>query len=141
MCNLGISLAQGGPAEYAVCTYPSGCEVLHPAECLSGFGCEVTSASGAASCSVIYNPEGDAGAGATQGQACMYENQCADGLVCVGASAGSTTCEWMCLVAGSPAPFDAGPLATVPGGGGCPSGTSCNGINGFPAWLGSCVPN
>ncbi len=135
-CNLDITYTSGGPTEYAVCTYPDTCVPLGISRCISGFGCEVDQ-TGTSTCTVIYNPNGDAGA--TTGQACQYANQGADGLVCI-STAGSTAsnCAWMCRMAGAATPFDAGLLGTTPGTGGCPTGKTCGGVTGFPAWLGAC---
>jgi len=135
-CDLLISLTLNGPAEYAVCTYPQTCEPLGIRPCLPGFACEIQNAAGTSTCAVIYNPNGDAGA--TAGQACEYENQCADGLACIGTSASNSTCLWLCDITGQATPFDAGELKTTPGKGGCPAGDTCQGVNGFPAWLGVC---
>jgi hypothetical protein len=136
-CDLGISLVTNGPSEYYICTYPETCEPLHGHECLNGYGCEVENMAGTSSCFLIYNPNGDAGA--TSGQPCMYANQCADGLVCIGATADTSTCLWMCLLPGEATPFDAGALNSMPGHGGCPSPQTCNTqITGFPTWLGVC---
>jgi hypothetical protein len=135
-CDLSISFTQGGPGEYSVCTYPDTCEPLGIHPCLTGFGCEVANSAGTASCVVIYNPNSDAGAAA--GATCTYENQCADGLACIGPSSSSTKCEWMCLITGQTPPFDAGALNSMPGHGGCPAMQTCSGVNGFPSWLGTC---
>jgi len=138
-CNLGISLVAGGPLMYSVCTYPQTCEPLHLHPCPSGFGCLVENAAGTSTCTVISNPNGDAGA--TEGQPCQYANACADGLVCVGPTAATSACAWMCYIAGQtnpPPPFDAGVIKTTPGYGGCPTGETCTGVDGFPDWLGSC---
>jgi hypothetical protein len=135
-CSLGISYVNNGPSEYYICTYPQTCEPLGIHPCPSGYGCEVQNAAGTSNCSIVYNPNGPSGA--TSGQACMYENQCADGLVCIGASADASTCAWMCHITGQATPFDAGALSAEAGQGGCPSGQTCGGVNGFPNWLGAC---
>jgi hypothetical protein len=133
-CDLSISFVTNGPGEYTVCSYPATCEPLGIHPCMSGFGCEVENAAGTSQCVVTFDPTGDGGAG----QPCMYENSCADGLGCFGASASTSTCEWLCAITGGTPPFDAGLLNTMPGHGGCPTGQSCEGVNGFPTWLGVC---
>ena len=137
-CDLSITFTNGGPGEYNVCTYPTTCEPLGIHPCASGFSCEVENAAGTSACTVIYNPGSDAALGATAGQACMYANQCADGLGCFGTT--TSTCLWLCHIPNSATPFDAGALSATPGKGGCPTGSTCEGVTGFPAWLGVCSP-
>ena len=136
-CDFQIAFSASGPVEYTVCSYPQQCQPLRGRQCLAGFGCEVASADGGSSCQIIFNPNGDAGAG--EGQACMYSNSCADGLVCLGGADASVACQWICHVAGSPTPFDAAVLQATPGYGGCPAMEACAGVQGFPDWLGACV--
>jgi len=136
-CDLGITFTNNGPAEYFVCSYPESCEPLHVHPCVEGFACLPENTAGTSTCTVISNPNGDAGA--TAGQACQYLNACADGLLCVGATAATSTCLWMCRVAGQATPFDAGVLKTTPGYGGCPAGKTCaQATSILPAWLGIC---
>jgi hypothetical protein len=134
-CDLQIVNGSSTPI-YNVCTYPQLCEpFIRP--CLNGFTCTVENVQGTASCTVIFNPNGDAGL--TSGQACEFGNECASGLTCiVEGDAGS--CAWECHVAGQATPFDAGELNASPGHGGCPAGQTCEGLNGVPTWLGVCVP-
>jgi hypothetical protein len=136
LCNLGLSFTGGGAPQLTVCTYSTPCEPLTGPHCIPDFGCEVVGVEAGASCQVVYNPDKDGGAGATEGQACVYANQCADGLVCLGAT--TSTCLWMCHIAGQATPFDAGILQATPGRGGCPMGETCGGVEGFPGWLGAC---
>lgn len=124
--------------EYNICSYPSGCVLLRGPECMTGFGCELApTGDGGAGCTVLYLPDG--GNGASSGESCYYSNSCADGLVCIG-SGDAGTCSWMCHLAGAAPPFDAGLLRATPGYGGCPTGQTCEGIIGFPSWLGACIP-
>jgi hypothetical protein len=136
-CDLAITYT-GNTAAYTVCTYPQTCEPLHVHPCiLPGFACEMENAQGTATCTVVSDPGSDGGA--TSGQPCQYENQCADGLVCVGSTSTNSTCAWMCHINGAPVPFDAGYIQpTVPGYGGCPAGQGCNSLTDFPNWLGYC---
>jgi hypothetical protein len=135
LCNLGLSFTSATAAQLTVCTYSPACEPLTGPHCIPGFGCEVVGVEAGASCQVIYNPV-DGGAAATEGQMCAYANSCADGLVCLGAT--TSTCLWMCHIAGQATPFDAGILQATPGRGGCPTGETCGGVEGFPGWLGAC---
>jgi hypothetical protein len=140
-CTLGVPLTDNGPAAYYVCTYSPTCEPFEVHPCSAGFGCEVENAAGTASCVVISNPGSDAGA--TSGQACESENQCADGLVCIVTQGyGAGTCSWMCHVNGvGGLPFDAGYLKPEAGAGGCPDAQGCMHPSWYPAWLGFCQPN
>ena len=136
-CDLGISFTNNGPSEYSVCTYPQTCEPFHVHPCITGFGCEIENVAGTSQCVVIYNPNGDGGA--TAGQSCDFANQCADGLVCIGNT--TSACQWLCHLNDAGTPFSAGSLKGTPGYGGCPAATTCTGVTGFPAWLGSCQTN
>lgn len=78
------------------------------------------------------------------GVKCQYENECANGLECIGA-ADAGACTYPCYQAnqdGGPPPFDASVLnLNVAGQGGCPSGQTCRAfVTGWAGWYGLCSP-
>lgn len=130
-CNLGIVLQGSSQALYNVCTYSKACRPLGVQPCAAGSTCLVSDSSGTARCSGIY------GAGLAAGAVCNAANECQDGLMCLGTQGGVAHCETLCAT-GAVTPFDAGALTGDVGRGGCPAGTTCNGVSIFPAWLGIC---
>lgn len=133
-CSLNVQY-QGGMPNGLLCQYASGCQPFGIMPCGMGSACLVEDMAGKADCNQIYMAPGK-----TAGQACMFKNDCADGLMCVGGGPdGGTICMWMCYK--PPGPFDAGIANLGAGKGGCPNGKTCSiGIQGLPTWLNVCTP-
>ncbi len=136
-CSLTIVDDNSAPL-YRVCTYSDICRPLGVTPCSAGHVCIVSDSSGTAKCSQIFAPNG--GAGATFDQSCPAANGCQEGLACLSSGDAGAKCQYMCHVANTTTPFDAGVLTTDPGKGGCPaSKPTCRAVpNLYPAWLGIC---
>jgi len=136
-----LNLDYGDAALYMTCTYATKCIALGVAPCGKGYECVVDEA-GASNCDIIIGPPDAASIGVGLGGNCNHYS-CEQGLGCIllgGTDAGGV-CLWQCdYTAGGPTPFDAGLLDAAPGHGGCPSGDTCEGVTGYPPWLGVCVP-
>jgi hypothetical protein len=131
-CDLDIS-DRSGNTLFMVCTYKQPCKPFELVACPSGNSCTIEDNQGTADC--LGNN------GKTEGQACMYKNDCVDGLMCLGVQGGASTCQMLCLTPGSMPPFDAGALDGGPGNGGCSTGKTCSGRldpSQFPSWLSIC---
>lgn len=140
-CHLNVVDGQGNPL-YSVCDYAPPCKPLQVLPCPSGYGCIVQDTSGGASCSQIFNGGGPP---AQEGQACQYNNSCADGLMCLTTTASdggsSNQCMMLCYTGKGTPPFNPQSLAMGPGTGGCNAGKTCaTAPQIFPSWLGICVP-
>ena len=119
-----------------VCAYAANCKPFKIQPCPMGSACLVEDMAGAADCNDIFMKPGK-----TAGQACMYKNDCQDGLGCVngGPDGGNAICMWYCYR--PPGPYDAGIAQLAPGLGGCPANKTCSiGLAMRPAWLGLCTP-
>jgi hypothetical protein len=135
-----LSITQGSDELFTACTYSQKCIPLDVAPCGTGYTCSVDNDAGAGDCIQINGPDGGT-TGAPPGATCMFDNYCAAGLLCAGTST-TSNCLWECYVGGT-TPFDAGLVDASTGAlghGGCPSGYTCDGVTGFPSWLGVCVP-
>lgn len=139
-CDLNIS--SGGASNvdlFMVCTYSPTCKPFHIVPCMAGQACEIQDKLGSAKC-VGLN-----GAGKKEGETCMYLNDCADGLMCLGVPGQPSTCKLLCLTPNSTPPFDAGTSLDA-GTGGCGFNDggvreTCSGgldPNSFPSWLSFC---
>jgi hypothetical protein len=116
---------------YRVCLYSTQCAPFKTQPCKTGEICIVEDKVGTASC-VNSN-------GKTNRQSCQAANDCADGLICLGAG-DAGVCHTVCLLFGTTNPFDAAVQEGGPGLGGCPSGEACNvHITSLPDWFGACV--
>jgi len=134
-CNINLINGTGGVL-YTACTYSSKCIALGVAPCGPGFECIVENEAGSSECFFITGVDG----GSPPGGSCNTSD-CAPGLGCIDLSmSDGGTCLWQCHVTGQATPFDAGLLNGTVGHGGCPAGTTCEGIIGYPAWLGACIP-
>ncbi len=140
-----ISLSGGNPIKgddsgslYTACTYESTCTVF-VAPCSPGYTCLVGTG-GKSTCSTIDVIDAKAPEGLGNGAPCMYANVCAQELACIGFADAGYTCSYLCYIPGGSPPFDAGELTGKPGGGGCPKTYTCEGVTGFPSWLGVCDP-
>jgi hypothetical protein len=130
ICNLIITSGMGGTELGRVCTYSEACKPFKVAPCPMGNVCLVQDMAGTAKCVVEGNNK-------TEGQACSFANDCADGLYCLGVGDGGSSCTWGCYKGGGP--YDAGIANAPPGQGGCPNGKTCSiNVNGFPTWMGAC---
>jgi len=132
-CDLQIS---SGPPNntvlFMVCTYKNVCKPFKAVPCPTGESCTIEDKLGTADC--IGNN------GKTEGQPCMYKNDCVDGLMCLGVQGQQATCQMLCLTPGQTPPFDAG-ADGGPGRGGCSTGKTCSGAldpNQFPPWVSIC---
>jgi hypothetical protein len=115
---------------YQVCTYRQKCEPFQVQPCKLGETCLVEDMAGTASCVTS--------AAKTDRQPCTFGNECADGLICLGA-ADASVCHYACLFPGSANPFDAGVQNGGPGAGGCPANQICTlQIQDLPAWYAAC---
>lgn len=123
------------PGGSMLCGYPEGCKPFGIQPCAQGSTCLVKDMSGKADCTAIANPPGKAA-----GASCMFANDCADGMMCVGGGPdGGSICMWACY--SPPGPFDGGIISGGPGKGGCPNGKTCSiGIGMLPTWLKVCTP-
>jgi len=120
---------------YHVCSYKPGCKPFRIQPCAgSDQTCLLQKDLATYRCSEILQLPAK-----TNGQACKYANECADGLYCLGPT-DAGTCTTVCFRAdGDPPPFDASAVGNEPGKGGCPGGSACTGtITGFPGYLGYC---
>jgi hypothetical protein len=142
-CDLNLEI---GDADVdTVCTYASKCIALGVANCGPGYECIVENEAGASECEIIIGPPDAATTGiGPEGQGCTHYS-CAQGLGCIGlAMTDGGECLWQCYYgAGGPPPFDAGLIDASTGAvghGGCQSGYTCEGILGYPSWLGACIP-
>jgi hypothetical protein len=136
-----LNLEYDGGDLYATCTYATKCIALDVAPCGKGYECIVNEA-GASNCDLIIGPPDAASIGiGPEGQGCTHYS-CAQDLGCIGLEGSDGgECLWQCYYAtGGAPPFDAGLLDGGVGHGGCPSGYTCDGIIGYPAWLGACIP-
>lgn len=116
---------------YYVCTYRQRCKPFELEPCKPGETCIVEDAVGTASCVDSF--------GKTNRQPCTFGNECADGLVCLGA-ADAAVCHFACLLPGSTPPFDASVQDAGPGTGGCAPGELCSiRLKDKPVWLGACA--
>ncbi len=130
VCDLNISGGTSSSPLFMVCTYKSVCKPFQVLPCPSGQACTVEDNLGSADCL------GDNGK--TEGQGCMFKNDCVDGLGCFSAGDAGAKCSMFCVTPGQTPPFDAG---TGPGTGGCNTGKTCIGrLNAarFPPWLSIC---
>jgi hypothetical protein len=139
-CDIGIVDNAGTPL-YDVCDYAPPCKPFGLLPCPAGSACLVQDTSGGAHCAQIY--DGDAGA-AGEGEPCVYDNSCADGLMCLtdtGPDGGpQQVCLMLCATGQGAPPFDAGALGMQPGTGGCDPGKHCVAATQiFPSWLGVCL--
>ena len=129
---------------YTVCAYNQQCKQFHVQACPQGFTCILDDNVGTSSCVSIFNPDG--GPGIAEGQPCSSANGCADGMMCLSAGDGGSTCSFLCFTPGAtpPAGYDAGALQDgAPGYGGCPSNERCNtrfDPSQAPAWIQVCAP-
>lgn len=136
ICAIDVQYVQNNPnaATGRVCNYAADCKPFRIQDCPGGTttqACQVEDMSGSAKCSDIYQPPGKA-----VGVACMYKNDCADGMLCIGPQ-GMAKCMWACYKGGGP--FDAGIAQQPAGKGGCPATKSCStNIMGLPTWYGVC---
>ena len=139
-CDTNVNSGGPNPVDlYQICTYAAVCKPFGIIPCPSASACEVLDNLGSAKCDNIYNPADGGPAGAKEGEPCKYLNQCADGMMCFGPVAGSSTCLILCLIPNSAPPFDAGADGAAFQGG-CPQGKACGALdpNQFPSWLGAC---
>jgi hypothetical protein len=125
---------------FFICSYSEQCRPLRLAPCPQGFGCLVSDNRGTAKCVQIYDPSGPP-QGLPEGSPCIYANECADGMMCLGPTGQQATCRMLCLTPNSQPPFDGGALAGGPGTGGCAVGKTCSAPldpTQFPPWLSLC---
>jgi hypothetical protein len=129
-CDLTLVDPTSQKELYQVCTYRKKCEPYQIEPCKTGETCLVEDMAGTASCVTS--------AGKGNRQPCSFGNECADGLLCVGA-ADASVCHYACLLPGSASPFDASVQNGGPGFGGCPANEKCNiQIQDLPAWYAVC---
>jgi hypothetical protein len=139
-CDIGITETTGSGTEqlYTACTYSQKCIPLDVAPCGKGYECSIVNDAGAGDCIGIFGPDGGSVGSPAGGNCTAGSNACQDDTVCI-ELAGGDTCLWFCYVGGT-TPFDAGLLSSGVGHGGCPSTYTCEGVTGFPSWLGACIP-
>lgn len=131
-CSINVQYPNTTP-NGRVCTYGATCKPYKVQPCPMGYACLVEDMAGAAKCNGIFMPPGK-----TVGTPCMYKNDCADGMMCVGGGPdGGSVCMWVCYK--PPGPYDAGIVSLPAGQGGCPANKMCNiGIQMLPTWLAVC---
>jgi hypothetical protein len=139
-CDLNI-INNESQVLYSACTYSAKCITLDVAPCGNGYECVVENEAGASECLFIIGPDGGSVGVPAGGNCSMYD--CAPNLGCIVlGSTGADTCLWQCYLGGI-TPFDAGLLDGSTGAlghGGCPSTYTCEPIEGYPNWLGACIP-
>jgi hypothetical protein len=131
-CNLTIVDGKGNEL-YQTCSYQQRCIPFGIEPCKPGEICLIEDKLGTSGCLASF--------GKTNGQACGFANDCADGLICLTVG-DAGVCHYACLTPGSTHPFDAGGLDNSPGHGGCPPGETCQGLDPktAPGWLSVCSP-
>jgi hypothetical protein len=129
-CDLTLTDPTSNKELYQVCTYRQRCEPFRVEPCKAGETCLVEDQVGTASC-VTSGGKGNRAP-------CSFGNECADGLICLGA-AGTSVCHYACLLPNAANPFDASVEQGGPGSGGCAAGELCNlQIQDLPTWYGAC---
>ena len=137
-CDLGIveDPGDGGSVPvFDVCSYKGVCKPFHLQDCPPNYTCLLQDDGVSFRCTAIFQPPGK-----SRGDTCSLANDCADGLLCLGAAdAATSNCTQTCYRSDGGAPFDAAALQDAAGYGGCPGSGGCNGsITGAPPWLGFC---
>jgi len=126
-----LSLSSGGTELHHVCSYRERCKPFGVEPCKANQLCIVEDKAGTAGCL------GTRGFGLRQ--PCIFANDCADGLICVG-DGDAGRCRMYCLTPNSNPPFDASAADGAPGRGGCPATEQCTGphFTNLPDWLQLC---
>lgn len=125
-----LSLVEGANAVGDVCSYRADCRPFGLQPCRPAEICLVDDADAGAHCLT--------GTGKKDHERCTFANDCADGLICVGAG-DFGLCRTACILPNTTTPFDRTALDGGPGTGGCPEEQRCNlSFKDFPAWYGAC---
>jgi len=131
-CDTNVAI--GSTVVYQLCTYTSPCKLFHIVPCSPAFACIVKDNLGTSKCDALFQVPGS-----FEGATCQYANECADGLMCLGAG----ICSMLCLLPNptTKPPFGTNGLDGGPFTGGCNTGKTCSPLDPtqFPGWLGACL--
>lgn len=132
-CDIGLLVDQ--TEAHNVCSYRERCKPFEQEPCAGDRLCLVEDKAGTAGCITSF--------GKKVGEECRFANECADGLMCQGASGdgGAGRCRIVCLTPYAVHPFDASVEEAGVYAGGCPRGEWCR-VGPFvdrPAWLSLCT--